>query len=802
MTSNLGHVIAHALRRLVRAPAFTLTALATVALTVGANTAIFSVVRGVLLRPLPFADADRLVRIWEANPGMNLAFFSVSLPNFEDWRAQGRSFERLSAFRRSRRNMTGTSEPEAVETAAVRADFFDVLGVVAAWGRTFGAGDDAAGAPPTTVLGHGLWQRRFGGDPGVVGRTLALDGQPHTVVGVLPPDFEFGPVEMWTPLVPSSDLSNRRQHVLGVIARLAPQATLAAARTDLATVARRLAAQFPDSNRGWSVRIERLEDWIIDEDVRRALLLLLGAVGFVLLIACANLAGLQLARTARRQRELAIRTALGAGRWDLIVPLLAESVLLGLGGGILGLAVASWGVDALRWLGPANLPRLSTVRLDASVLAFNLAASLLTGLLFGLAPALHAAGSGTVALGQDGRTIAPAVGRRPLRRVLVVGEIALSLVLLVGAGLLLRSVLALQRVPLGFAPEGLVTAQLNPAASRYADEPRRAALYAEIERRVRALPGVDLAALTNIVPFGGGNSGIDVTPEGGTGDVTAPAVAADWRAVTPAYFATLRVPVQRGRVLADTDAAGDGCVVVASASLAEALWPGRDPVGRRVRAGGANQPWCAVVGVVGNVRAVELDTEPRPALYIPAARFPQGSMTLVVRSNVEPGALVASVRRAVAEVDAELPLSNVRTMDEILFRTAAQPRFSAALLGLLAVCAVFLASLGLYGLLAQWVGERTREFGVRLAVGARPGDVLALVIGQGTRLGLAGLAVGLPAAAAASRLMSGLLYGVRPADPATYAAVSVLLALVAVLACWLPARRASRLDPTVALRAD
>jgi putative ABC transport system permease protein len=629
---------------------------------------------------------------------------------------------------------------------------------------------------------------------------VTLDGQAHTLVGVLPASFQFGPAEIWVPLKAGGDLANRRQHVLGVIARLGPGASLASARAELEAIAARLAAQYPDSNRRWTVRIETFRDWLIDPPLRRALAVLLGAVGFVLMIACANVAALLLARAAGRRRVIGLRSALGAGQGRLVRQLLTESVLLALVGGALGVAVAYWGVDLLRRLGPSDLPRLEEVALDGRVLAFTLVVSILTGIAFGLAPALSATRGGTEALREDPRVATALFRRRPARGLLVVGQIALSLVLLVGAGLLMRSFLRLQQVALGFVPDDVVTLQLNPSRSRYPDRAGQVALYRRVLDRVQALAGVESAALTNIVPFGGGNSGIDVVPEGAADGATG--VATDWRAVSPAYFTTLRIPLLRGRTFAESDTREAPCVVLVSQHLAQAVWAGEDPVGKRLRPGGPANDWCTVVGVVGNVRNLELDAEPRPALYIPYAQFQQSSMSLVVRSPLAAAALVPALRREVAGVDAELPVSAVRTMEEILVGSAAQPRFNAALLGLLAGTALLLAAVGLYGLLSYSVAQRRREFGIRMAIGARSADVLRLVLGQGLALGLGGLALGILGAWAASRLLSSLLYGVTGTDLVTYAAVSVLVTATAALACYVPARRAARLDPAVALRME
>jgi predicted permease len=797
----------HAARRLRRARAFTATAVGTLAVVIGANTAIFSVVSAVLLRPLPYRDPDRLLRIWEANPSMDLPFFSASRLNFDDWRAQARSFAAMEAFRRGRANVSGDGEPETVETLAVTSGFFGLLGVAPATGRPFADGEDRPEATRVVVVGDAFARRRFGDAPRALGQSLRLDGQVHQVVGVLAPGFQFGRfgiVDVFLPLTPQAEDPNRRHHVLGVIGRLAAGTTRAAATAELETIAGRLAGQFPDSNRGWTVRVATFEEWIVDEEVRRALLVLLGAVGFVLLIACANLASLQLARSVARHREMAVRTALGAGRGRLLLALLSESLMVSAAGGLFGLALAVWGVDALRAALPPAVTRANAIGLDRNVLLFNLGASVFTGLLFGIVPALVASRQTGESLRDDPRTVTGGAGR-VFRRALVGVEVALSIVLLVGAGLLVRTLLHLQHVPLGFQPAGVLSAQLNPSPSRYPDADRRRALYDEVLGRARALPGVTAAALTNIVPFGGGNSGIDVTAADAPSALAeGDALAVDWRAVSAGYFEAMRVPLLAGRTFAPADTArADGpCVVLASERLARSLWPDRDAVGRRLKTGGAGSGWCTVLGVVGNVKNLELGVEPRPALYLAAAQFPQATMSLLVRSDLPRAALLASLRRELAAADPELPLSEVRSLAEVLEGPAAQPRFNAALLGGLAGCALLLAAVGLYGLLSYWVAERTRELGVRMAVGAQAADVLALVMGQGMRVALGGVAAGAVLAWGASRLLRGLLFGVGGGDPATYALVGAVVAAIAALACYVPARRASRLDPLVALRRE
>jgi putative ABC transport system permease protein len=794
----------YAVRRLLLSRAFTATAVGTLALVIGANTAIFSVVSGVLMRPLPYREPDRLVRIWEANPGMNVPSFSTSRPNFEDWRRQARSFEELAAFRRGRANLVGAGEPETVETVAVSDGFFHLLGVSPAAGRSFAPGDDRPEAPRVALVTDAFTRGRFGVASAALGRSLILDGQAHEVVGVLPSGFRFGrfgPVDVWMPLTPQPEETNRRHHLLGVIGRLAAGSTRQTATAELATIAGRLAEQYPDSNRGWTVRVVSFEEWVVDDSVRQGLWVLLGAVGFVLLIACANLAALQLARATARHREMAVRAALGAGRGRLLAQLLTESLLLSLAGGAVGLALAVWGVDVLRAFIPPAIPRVDEIGLDRSVLAFNLVVSVLTGLLFGILPALAASRLTGESLREDSRTVTAGTGRRGFRRLLVGVEVALSIVLLVGAGLLARSFLHLQRVPLGFDPADVLSAQLSPARSRYPDAARRRALYEDVLGRAQALPGVTSAALTNIAPFGGGNSGIDVTAaDPPTALAPGQALAVDWRAVSPDYFQTMRIPLLAGRTFAGTDTPEGPCVVVVSQRLAQSLWPDQDAVGRRLKTGGATGGFCAVLGVAGNVRNLELGEEPRAALYLALSQFPQGTMSLLVRSPLDRGALLAALRRELAAVDPELPLASIRSLDELVAGPAAEPRFNALLLGALACGALLLAAIGLYGLLSYWVSERTRELGVRMAVGARGGDVVALVMGQGLRVALTGVVAGALGAWAASRLLTGLLFGVSRGDPATYVVVSAVVAGTAALACYLPARRAARLDPLAALR--
>jgi putative ABC transport system permease protein len=797
--------VRYGLKTLGKSPGFTTVAVLALAIGIGANTAIFSVVNAVLIRPLPFREPDRLVRIWESNPERNAPLFSISAANYLDWREQCTSFERIEAYRREQPvAIAGDDGPEQVMSGRFSAGLPGVLGLAPQLGRSFVADEERPGSGAVAILGHGFWQRRFGGDPGVIGKPITLDGEPYTIVGVMPEGFVLpnNAAEVWTPLAFSGPELDRANRFLRVLARLKPGVPLEQATAELAAVAARLAEQHPDANRGWGVAVQGLQETVVDARVRRALLVLLGAVGFVLLIACANVANLLLARAAGRGREIAVREALGASRGRIVRQLLTESMLIALAGGALGLLLAAWGIDFLAALDPGTIPRVAEVDVDGRVLGFTLATSVLTGLAFGLFPALRASAQDlNTALKEGGQDRSGERGRG-FRSTLVVLEAALALVLLIGAGLLARSFVRLQEVSLGFEPRGVTALQISLPKSRYPEAAQARDFVGRLIERVATLPGVTAAGAASTVPMFGGNTMTAFTVEGRPSQ-PGEYEAADFRVVTPGYLDTLGVPLLRGRGLTPADDEGAPPVLVINETFARRYWPGEDALGKRIAIRGVEGEPHTVVGVVGDVRELEAETEPRPTMYQPLMQFPaMRSMTVVARAEGEPEGLAAALREQVWAIDRDQPIASIASMEEIVGRSIAEPRFNALLLGLLAGVALLLALVGIAGVVAYGVARRTREIGVRMALGAHPDDVLRLVLVQGLRPVLAGVAIGLPAAYASSRVLSGLLFGVSPTDPWTYAGVAALLVAAAAVACWVPARRAARVDPVVALRTD
>jgi len=787
-------------RMLLKQPGFTLIAVLTLSLGIGANTAIFSVVNAALLRPLPFTEPDRLARLWETNLKRNLPSFSVSAPNYVSWKEQSQTFERLAAWKRQSVNLTGRGEPERLEGAIVSGSLFSLLGVKPAMGRDFLPEEDQPHGRRAAIISHGLWERRFGRDPNLIGQALALDGVSHIVVGVAPSGFDFPQgTEIWAPLAADPAREQRGNRELAVIGRMKPGVTLQEARTELTTIAQRLERQYPEANSDWGVRLETLYDSIISNETRTALLVLLGAVGFLLLIACANVANLTLARATARRQEMAIRSALGASRWQISRQLLTESLLLSLAGGGAGVLLAVWSVDLLRAASPQNAPRLDEIGIDGWVLGFTLAVSLLTGVLSGLAPALQAARIDLQeSLKEGGRTSATGGARGLLRQGLVVVELALSLVLLVGAALMIRSLANLQRAPLGFNPERVLTAQFTLPEAKYGPE-QAAAFYQQVKERVAGLPGVRAAALSSGLPFTVGNTSNGVIAENSTlapGETFQP----EWRIVSPDYFRTLGIPLLQGRDFTERDKPDAPVSAIISQALAERLWPNQNPLGRRLRWGPSL--WVSVAGVVGNVRNVSLAIEPRPMVYLCVYSLPWPVMTLAARAEADPETLIAAVRAKVKEVDPDMPVANLRTMEELLAQASAQPRFNTGLLGVFAAIALGLGAVGIYGVVANSVAQRAHELGIRMALGARQSDVLKLVLRQGMTLALIGVGIGLLASLALTGLLSDLLYGVSANDPATFAAIPLLLTGVALMACYFPARRATKVDPVIALRSE
>jgi len=793
----------YAIRTLRKSPGFTLVAVLTLALGIGVNTTIFSLVNGVMLRPLPFQDPSRLVRVWESSPSRNWAFFSMSQPNFLDYREQNCSFDRLAATMGFPVALTEGDAPERISGLAVSPNFFATLGIRPLLGRDMLPEEGSPGGGGRVALvSRGLWQRRFGSRPDIIGSTISLDEQSYTVVGVMPTDLTWGKTHVFVPLVLDRN-QPRGDHRLTVIGRLKPGVTLAQAQTDLERIAKRLEETYPGTNNGWTVVSRTFYDWLIPEETRRALGILQGAVAFVLLIACANVANLMLARAAARHGELAIRTAIGAARSRIMRQLLTEAMLVALLGGALGLLVVVLGLDAVRSINPGDLPRLDTVSLDSAVLLFTLGVSLLTGLLFGLTPAVRSSrGDLTETLKEGGRGTTGWT-RNSLRSSLVIAEVALSLVLLVGAGLLLRSFWQVLQVQPGFETRNLLTASISLPGPRYSSTQAYVAFHQELTQRLRALPGVRAAGLASGVPLDRGGTAMDVYIEGRAPGPEQP--SAEWRRVSPGYFRAMGIPQLRGRDLREEDAREDGRGVVISDEMARRFWPGEDPIGRQFRAFSATQRKpvgraFTVVGVVGDVRYFGLDAAAGPVVYLPYEGSVWNPMRVVLRTEGDPRGYIAALRDVVRALDPILPVANIQTMDELLDSSLAPRQFNLLLLGTFAAVALGLAAAGLYGVMAYVATQRTHEIGIRLTLGAQHADILRMVVGRGLVLTATGVGVGLVGALWLTRFLSTLLFEVSGADPATFTGVGVLLTIVAVLACWLPARRATRVDPLVALR--
>ncbi|HEX8140385.1 MAG TPA: ABC transporter permease [Pyrinomonadaceae bacterium] len=804
----------YGVRMLLKSPGFTLVAVFALALGIGANTAIFSVVNAVLLRPLPFAEPERLVRLWGTFSQQSVPRgegqyydFNISPNDFADWRTQNRSFEAIAVFSSyGSVTLTGRDEPLRLRCPVVSTEYFSVLGVKPALGRFFLPEEEQVGKHRVVVLSYGAWQQKFGADPSVVGQTLTLNGSSYTVVGVAPKIFEqprptpSAEPDMWRPLALELEPGGRASHFLHAMARLKPGVSLQQAQADMDSITANLERQYPDSNLGRGVRLSSLHEAIVG-NIRPALRVLLGAVGFVLLIACANVANLLLARSTVRQREMAIRTALGASRLRIVRQLLTESILLAAVGGGLGLLLALWATDLLTGLGGKDIPRLGAISLDGRILGFTLLVSLLTGIIFGLIPALESARPDlNVSLKEGGR--ANVGGGQRFRQFLIVSEVALSLVLLVGAGLMMRSFWRLQHVQLGFDADNLLTLDLSLPRTRYKQADEAALFQQQLVERLKALPGVTSAASSSVLPLSGGNSCDGMMIEGRPLASAGEAPCVEVRQTSPDYLRAMGIPLLRGRQLTEQDKRDAPFVVVINEALARRFFAGTDPIGQRISHSDPSGPpvWRTIVGVAGDVRHFGLDAEPLPEFYEPQLQAPSWGTSLVVRSASDPASVAAAVRAEVRRMDADLPVYNVKTMRELASESVAQPRFRTLLLAIFAAVALLLSGVGLYGVMSYWVTQRTREIGVRMALGAQASDVLRMVVGQGMMMAVVGVCVGLVASLALTRVIHSLLFGVSTTDPLTFAAVPLVLCVVAFLASYIPARRATRIDPMIALR--
>jgi putative ABC transport system permease protein len=799
----------YGVRMLAKSPGFTIIAVLTLALGIGANTAIFSVINATLLARLPYSQPDRIVMVWEHNPSRGFPRNSVSPGNFLHWQDASTVFDQMAAFVDIRADLTGTGEPEQIPGQAVTPSLFPLLGINARLGRTFVQEEGKPGNDSVVVLSHGLWQRQFGGAPGIVGKRIMLGGKSTVVVGVMPPGFRLliqrggfiaERAQFWSPIAFKPEDRTPIGRYLMVVARLKPGVALAQAQSQMDSISADLAKQFPEVDTGWGIQLVGLRDQFFGS-IRPALIVLLGAVGFVLLIACANVANLLLGRAARRRRELAIRFTMGASRGRIARQLLTETMMLAVAGGSSGALLAFWGTDLLLTLSPRGLIDTRALKVDFRLLAFLTAITILTGLLFGLLPALLAARTSPGdSLKEGERNFGVSVRGKRARSFLVIGEIGLALVLLTGSGLLVKSFLRLLNVAPGFDPHNLLTFKVDLPSARYSKDPEVIAFFADLLQRIKALPGVESASASSSLPFTGIGSGTSFTIEGRPAS-RGNELSTDVRVIEPDYFRTMRIPLQQGRLFTRQEDNRESHVVVVSEALAQKYFPNQNPLGKKITIDMKDQNVPSeIVGVVGDVKHHGLDSTPRPTIYWPHPELVYNSMTLVVRSKVDPLPLSSSIRAVVQSIDPDLPVSEVRTMEQWMSDNVAQARFNTLLLGIFSAVALLLAVIGIYGVMSATITERTHDIGVRMALGATPRDIWRQTLAAGAIITLAGLSTGLAASLILTRLLASLLFDVKPGDPATFALVTTVLAAVALLACYLPARRAMRVDPMIALR--
>jgi putative ABC transport system permease protein len=798
-----------AIRTMLRSPGFTIVAVMALAIGIGANTAIFSVVNAVLIKPLPYKDPDNLVVVWENNRPRAKKTNVISAANFLNWQEQNSVFEQMAAFHDFRFNLTEMGEPEELAAQRVSVNLFPLLGINPMFGRAFSGEEGQPGRENVALLSFGLWQRRFGGDQGLIGKSIKLSGKDFTVIGIMPPDFQLavklGPntgkkAEIWTPIPFSASDRTHKGRYMAAIARLKPGVTITQAQSEMNTIADRLEKEYPEFNTGWGVNLVPLRDQLVGE-IRPALILLLCAVAFVLLIACANVANLLLSRATGRQREIAIRTALGANRWRIIRQLFTENILLSGLGGFIGLLLSLWGVELLLAVGPKDLLRLSNIGVDYRVLGFTFAVSILTALIFGLAPALETSSPNLNESLKEGKGTMGGGRSHRFRNIFVVAEISLALLLLIGSGLLIQSFIKLQSINPGFNPDNLLTVSLILPSSKYQKGPQVIGFYKQLLERIEKLPGVRSASAISFLPFNGLGAATGFTI------VDRPAPAAgekpvlDVRVIDPGYFQTMGIPLLKGRNFTEREATEPSRVVIINESLARRYFSDEDPIGKKIAIEMSdNVVPSEIIGIVGDAKYMALDTDPRPMSYWPHPELLYSFMTLVIRTESNPLSLAGAVKQEVRAIDPEQPIADINTMEQLLSDSVARARFSTVLLGIFAGMALLLAAIGIYGVMSYTVTQRTHEIGIRMALGAQSRDVLKMVIKQGMLLALIGVGIGLGAAFALTRLMSSLLYGVSATDPITFFFISLLLCSVTLFATYIPARRATKVDPMVALR--
>jgi putative ABC transport system permease protein len=798
--------IRYGLRTMMKTPGFTIIAIIAIALSIGANTMIFSCVNALLLRPFSFGNLDRLMMVWESNPQAGFTRGSVSAANFTDWRDQNQVFEQMAAFSDRSFNLTDGDKPERVEGTLVTPGFFEALDTKAQVGRTFLKEEGETGREQVMVIKHSYWERRFNSDPQVVGRQITLNGLAYTIVGVMPPGFDFpqGGAQLWIPLAFDAKQQNLRgNHYLKVLGLLKPGVTLEQAQAEMKTIASRQEQQYPETNAGRSTYLETLAA-SYSRGSRQYLIVLMGAVAFVLLIACANVANLLLARGAARQKEIAIRMALGASRVRLIRQLLTESLLISLAGGAIGLLLSVWGIEFISQGIPPNftkyIPGWQKLGLDSTVFMFTLGLSILTGIVFGLVPAFQATKTNlNESLKEGGRTSGGGMGRSRMRSLLVVSEMALSLVLLIGAALMIRSFIELVKVDPGFKATNVLTMEMGLTRSKYPEESQRINFYTQLLQRLEGLPGAQKVGAINYLPVSGNSSSSSFTIEGRPEPEKGKEPLADYRVVTTQLFDALGIPLTKGRSFTEQDTKDSPRAIIINETLARRYFAGEDPVGRRLSFSKEEKPW-EIVGVAGDLSESDLEDEKEPGVYVPYLQDPWWTMNLAIRTSNDPLLLATAVQKEILAVDKDQPVYNIRTMEQVLNERIAPKRLAMVMLAFFALVALVLASVGLYAVISYSVMQRTHEIGIRMALGAQGSDILKMVVGQGLILTLTGTALGLLGAFAMTRAMSQILYGVTATDPLTFAGVTLLLSLVAFLASYIPARRATKVDPMIALR--